>query len=943
MFLGVLAALFAWMDCEAQTLEYTDSLLRVYEQSKGETRTAVGKQLLEVFAESAVFFGDVPAIDGKMEREEQDLQVWFGTERFYTTNSYYTEALHYIELALPLAQARNADTYVTLLCDRSYCLFKTSDYTAAIEAAQQAKEECRKTENWMQLSRAYLYLSLVNHSLRNYEEAKAQVVKAIETNAKLGLNPQTHNVLGVACELFCSAQEVDQAIEYGKQAVEAARQMGYQPAVANHLTQLSYAYDRKGDYQLGLDMANEAIAIVKANDPLDRNQLALTLEYKSWNLIDLGRNREAVEALREAIQLEEAVGNASAVRYDYRTLSEALEPIDLHESLLALRRCLTMTDSIHTTQLRELMTKANAELHNDELQEENAQSHRRTLIITLVALVMVILLLAVIASLWFAFRQKSRTNSTLKRLTEARENFFTNVTHEFRTPLTVILGLSQEMQKKASSFDVEQQKKMGETIERQGAQLLALVNQLLDISKVKSAIGEQPWQTGDLAAYVGMVVETNRELARQRQISIDYERTEEGIVTAFVPDYVQKVVQNLLSNAIKFTPEGGKIHVSLAKTKDNSPLPLVLKVSDTGRGIDKKDLPHIFEPFYQADTSGGMGSGVGLALTKQIVDAIGGTIEVESEVGKGTTFIIRTKQTSAPLPLQKQTDHPAELVTNSSAHMEASRTSSPLREQKEIGGTEISILIVEDNPDVAHYISQLLVNDYDIYFASDGREGIEKARELIPDLIITDLMMPGTDGLELCRTIRKDESTNHIPIIVVTAKVSEEDRIRGLEAGADAYLNKPFNSDELRVRIEKLMEMRERLREKYQTQATVLQKESHASAAFSDYSDDFIHTVQETIYRLMPDNCTVEALANELCMSPRTLQRKINSVTGASPKKFITDIRINMARQMMEEHPERTIADVAERCGFYDHAHFARTFHKEFGMSPAQFQRKGHI
>lgn len=940
MCLGVLLALVVGMACRAQSLEQTDSLLTVYKQSKGRAQTAIAKQLLDSFAQSAVFFGEAPTIEPGMARAELDLRVWFGTERFYTTHSYFSEALPYIDLALPLAQSRDADTYATLLCDRSYCLFKTSDYTAAIEAAQQAKEESKKTDNWMQLSRAYLYLSLVNHSLRNYEEAKAQVVKAIETNARLGLNPQTHNVLGVACELFCSAQQVDQAIEYGKQAVEAARKMDYQPAVANHLTQLSYAYDRKGEYQLGLDMANEAIAIVKSIEPLDRNQLALTLEFKSWNLIDLKRNREAVEALREAIQLEEAVGNASAVRYDYRTLSEALEPIDLHESLVALRRCLTMTDSIHTTQLRELMTKANAELHNDELQEENAQGRRRTLIITLVAVGMVAMLLLVIASLWFAFRQKTRTNRSLRQLTEAREHFFTNVTHEFRTPLTVILGLSHEMQKNGESLDAAKLKQTGEIIERQGTQLLALVNQLLDISKVKSAIGKQPLQRGDLAAYVGMVVETNRELARQRNISIDYTKEAGGIEMAFVPDYVQKVVQNLLSNAIKFTPEGGRIQVNLTHQKGNTPLPLVLTVSDTGRGIEKKDLPHIFEPFYQADTSGGMGSGIGLALTKQIVDATGGTIEVESEVGKGTTFTVRSKHVP-PTKAQPQV-RLSQASDNSIDEPQTILMSAPypLETQADAIPEAPTVLMVEDNPDVAQYVSQLLNDDYDVHFAADGKQGIEKARELIPDLIITDVIMPETDGLELCRAIRNDESTNHIPIIMVTAKVREEDRIRGLEAGADAYLTKPFNADELRLRIEKLLEMRDLLRNKYQHLDAELPSEEQSAASFSTFSDNFINVVRETIHRLLPNNCSVEELSNELCMSPRTLQRKINATTGVSPKMFITEIRVDMARQMMLEHPERTISDVAERCGFYDHTHFARIFRSKFGMSPLQYQHK---
>jgi len=200
--------------------------------------------------------------------------------------------------------------------------------------------------------------------------------------------------------------------------------------------------------------------------------------------------------------------------------------------------------------------------------------------------------------------------------------------------------------------------------------------------------------------------------------------------------------------------------------------------------------------------------------------------------------------------------------------------------------------------------------------------------------------MPETDGLELCRAIRNDESTNHIPIIMVTAKVREEDRIRGLEAGADAYLTKPFNADELRLRIEKLLEMRDLLRNKYQHLEAELPSEERSAASFSTFTDNFINVVRETIHRLLPNNCSVEELSKELCMSPRTLQRKINATTGVSPKKFITEIRVDMARQMMLEHPERTISDVAERCGFYDHTHFARIFRSKFGMSPLQYQHK---
>ena len=933
-----------------------DSLLNIYGSRTGKERVKTGRKLMEYYAKQSVFFGDTPDFNERMTADEQDMRVWFATERYLTTISYYKEAMSYINRALTMNQdhheaftsASACDIHATLLCDRAYCLFKTSDYTNAIEAAQEAKRVCQETDNTMQLSRAYLYLSLVNHSLRNYDEAKAQVVKAIETNAQLGLNAQTHNVLGVACELFCSAKEVDQAIEYGKQAVEAARELKLMPAVANHLTQLSYAYDRKGEYQLGLAMADEAIAIVKSTEPLDRNQLAITLEFKSWNLIDLHRNAEAVEALREAITLEEAVGNASAVRYDYRTLAEALEPIDMHEAMAALRRCLVMTDSLHTVQLRELMTQANAELHNDELQEENQQRRRLLTRILLISLLVTLALTAIIVLLWQAARQRKLANQTLRRLTEAREAFFTNVTHEFRTPLTVILGLSRELQHvHPDDTDAEKLSDIGQTIERQGTQLLTLVGQLLDITKVKSAIGSQQQLTADLAAYVSMVVETHRELAREKHITFNLEADEADMSATFAPDYIHKIVSNLLANAIKFTPEEGIVSLSLHRQGDD----VMLSVSDNGCGIDAKDLPHVFEPFYQATNAENRGTGVGLALVHQIVHSLGGKITVQSQQGEGTTFKVQ-------LPMPKAIQPAISASAIELPHDTVPTTGSDAKLPAQVGEEDAqhpTLLIVEDNADVARLIARQLEGRYIIHFAANGEEGIKKAQDLIPDLVVTDLMMPGTDGLQLCRALRENQATNHIPIIVVTARASEDDRIQGIRAGADAYLYKPFNSEELNVRIEKLLELRQLLWHKYGTENELSEttkennyqneimshtqentEEESAKVVFTAVSEAFIQHVRETVLRLMPHgNCDIESIAAELCITPSQMRRKMNAITGMPPKKYIMKIRMEQARQMLRKQPELKLSTIAEQCGFYDHSHFIRLYKETYGITPA--------
>ena len=471
-----------------------DSLLNTYEQVEGKGKRDIGKQLLDIYAKADVFFSDAPTLSEQMPTDSINLIVWFGTERYFTTKSYYDKALPYNEMAMKLAKEGDTDIHATLLCDRAYCLFKQTEYSKSIAIGQEAARLCLQTKNWMQLSRAYLYMAIVNHSMRDYETAKQQIVKAIETNNRLGINIQTHNVLGVACEIFCSAREVDKAIDYGQQAVEAARAIGYQPGVANHLTQLSYAYDRKGEFQKGLEAAEQAIAIVQGIEPLDRNQLAISLEFKSWNLLDLGRNREAADVLRQAIALEEAVGNMSAVRYDYRTLCEALEPIDMNEAMKALKICLQMSDSIHSAQLNEAMGKANAELRNDELEEENAQNRRMNRIILSTSIIIITLLIIAIGALWFASRQKSRTDRTLRQTAKLRESFFNNVAHEFKTRLTQVSSLAKDIQETPSN--TEELAKTSHSIEEKSTELQSLVTQMLDISKVKSAIDIKPQKLG---------------------------------------------------------------------------------------------------------------------------------------------------------------------------------------------------------------------------------------------------------------------------------------------------------------------------------------------------------------------------------------------------------------------------------------------------------------
>lgn len=516
----------------------------------------------------------------------------------------------------------------------------------------------------------------------------------------------------------------------------------------------------------------------------------------------------------------------------------------------------------------------------------------------------VILLLAVISALLYVQRMRHHSMEMMREASRLREDFFTNITHEFRTPLTVILGLSRKIRENTEVPQSVSDK--ASTIERQGNRLLTLVTQLLDISKVKSVIGEPNWQHGNICAQVAMLLETYIDYAANRGVTLKY-HYDKAIEMDFVPDYVNKVMSNLVSNALKFTPNGGTISVNLYQRGDR----LHIDVSDTGHGISSDKLAHIFEPFYTTGDMGeAKGTGIGLALTQEIISHLDGTITAESQVGKGTTFHI-------VMPIQN-------------------RSADPVTET-EIGNSGKPIIVVaEDNADVADLLCTQLEPFYEVVAARDGVEALKRAGEIIPDLVITDVMMPNMDGMALARAIRANDLTAHIPIIMVTARVTEQDRIEGIKAGADAYLVKPFNTEELLTRVAKLLEQRIMLRDKYAQTIT------QAPVTDDTIEDHFLARVEQVIVAHINkgEDITVTMVADDLNITARQLHRKVTGLINQSPAALIRITRINCAKTIMAAKPEMPLKSVALACGFTDYSHFAKVFRTVTGVSPTAWTAK---
>ena len=555
------------------------------------------------------------------------------------------------------------------------------------------------------------------------------------------------------------------------------------------------------------------------------------------------------------------------------------------------------------------MSQNNAKAPNELLTLQTLHEQKEKRALTIAGIVVVLLLLVVVAALVYVRRLRKQNQVLLKRIGLLRDNFYTNVTHELRTPLTLILGLSKELYKdKALPEDARSKV---QTIEKQGDSLLTLITQLLDFARVRSAVDSPEWTNADLSAHLDMIVESYRDFASKRNIDLQFVANER-MQADFVPEYINKVVNNLLSNAFKFTPRYGRVSVKVSREGANA----VISVIDTGVGIAPDAIPHLFEPFYKvgADASQ-QGTGIGLALVKQIVDALDGCIMVESVPEKGSTFVVCLPIRNVCKPTNIGVKH----------------GNTPLLPQTEER-------LDDDNADLGAYIGSLFSAHYAVYYATNGTEALSKAMELVPDIMITDRMMPGIDGLEVCRKVRQSDVLNHIPIVVVTGKITEQERLEGIKAGADAYINKPFNSEELITMVEKLLDRHQNLRKKYaENNNETTEENDHRTEA----ERQFLTKVADFTYLLLDNHALdVNALAEKLNMSVRQFHRKLVALTGNTPGVFILNIKMQKAKLLLETKYELTIEDISERCGFEHASSFYHAFKKAFGITPAEYRKK---
>ena len=557
-------------------------------------------------------------------------------------------------------------------------------------------------------------------------------------------------------------------------------------------------------------------------------------------------------------------------------------------------------------------------------------------------------------------RKLAEQTEKLKELDQAKSRFFANISHEFRTPLTLIMGPVEQMIASCPE-DEPRRKKKYTLIHRNAERLLRLINQLLELSKLDSGKMKLQAAKTDIIAFTKGITSSFLLLTDQKELELEFHveygnnTEDEELFLWFDPHKMEVVLSNLLVNAFKFTPPGGSITITLK----GNPSPdeyfsnglVEIMVRDTGPGIPEDQIKYIFDRFYQADATFEFhqkGSGIGLALSKRLVELHHGTIEANSRSGEGSVFTVRLPMGSEHLSEGEMVEHINYHVSTPDMPLieseeESDSLNPPIQESSEIephplaqpgGGESDVVLVVEDNADLRDYIRGALEPGYSVVEAPDGREGIEKALDIIPDLIISDVMMPNTDGYELCKTLKSDVKTSHIPIILLTAKASEENIIEGLETGADDYITKPFSTKLLNVRIRNLIAIRRKLQIDVNRELDLKPVKTSLSQIDREFLSDLHNVIDK---HLSDETFNVSELSKRLYMSRGHLHKKITALSGLTPSEFIRSFRLKRGAELLKKN-FGSVLEVALEVGFSNSSYFTKCFKEKFNRLPSHYQ-----
>lgn len=778
----------------------------------------------------------------------------------------------------------------------------------------------------------------ISQQLGYYDDAEGYFRMALKEETALGSDiGQAINYANIG-SIFKHQQQYDSARVYYNRSLEKNIRAGSKLGIGLCHIHLGNIYQLEGKYEFAEKEYLEAYNLMENSSDrwhwLNACMALANIYLQTSNLEEYSKYITLAEKTANEVASPEHISEIYKLKHDY-----AAKQNDFQGALEHYKQSIVMKDSVqgvkNTNRYMDLRMNYEREQNTRQLKQMQTVSQireREKQRLLKIAWGVMLIGLIISGALYYAYYQRTRSNRLLKELERARTDFFTNITHEFRTPLTVIQGLNRQLQEKKGLSEKEKNKFM-DAINRQSENLLKLVNQLLEISKLRGGTDNPEWKKDDIISYLRMTAETFRLYAKEKNINLIFYTDIVAQEMDFIPFYMDKIISNLLSNAIKHIGNGDKVNFIVVRGKKNDTI--VIRIADNGEGIPKEEQDKIFDLFYQSPKAKNViGTGIGLAFTKMLVEKMKGKIEVQSQLNEGTIFTVT-------LPLKnkniKNISHTNDKITPS-ATIPTNDFEEDLQDVNDSPrASELPIiLVVEDNKDVSLYIKSLLENRYNVIVAKNGEEGVIMTEKYLPDLVITDVMMPIKNGYELCKRIKDNELTNHTPIVMLTAKNSEKDRLQGLKYGAEAYIKKPFLAEELLICIEKILENRKILKEKY---LNIIETNGCDNKLHNDDNMKFLQKVINIIHsELNNPEFNATFVADKMAISTSQLSRKLNQITGFSTSSYILQVKFSKAKKMLH-NTSITVGEVADTCGFYDLSYFSRMFKKEFGITPSQYQK----
>lgn len=898
--------------------------------------------------------------NGNLESDQKKLANRFKSIGFSLMDmAAHKDALSYADSGLLLSKTLK-DTSIISECLRLKSVISRhqGNYEQAmellIEALDYAEKAGRKRNESVILNDLGIIYGIKNDT--------AAMLSAYEKAISIGRDLEYYNIVASAntnlANFYINQQNYTQAERFIKEALAFFISNDSPVRTAICYGNLGSLYGEQGNYAQAINYLNKAIELAEKTGSWDVKSTFLDelgLTYRR-----LGRFEEAISYLKKALQVNNQFGLTSLRIDNLNHISETYELMGQGQAaLVAFKAFIAARDSVfnadNTKKMAELDlgyrfkkkqladSLSNVQRITEiELSNQQALSRRNYLLFSSLGL-------AIIALLYIRSRQQARNRENelqlrqeqarkaqLQELDSLKSRFFANISHEFRTPLTLILGPASDLYRQATTKPFRTGLGMIQTNARR---LLRLVNQILDLSKLESGKFALQIVEADIVAFVRRIVASFESATETAGLQLEFKTELSNLSMPFDPDILEKTLVNLLGNALKYTPKPGRISVSMweARSADTGNR-IYLQITDTGIGIPTEHLPHVFDRFYQAATDNyttqQASTGIGLALVKELIELHGGSITATSTPRQGSNFTFWLP--AAPENYQAEDFVPDKHLEHlgpelSSLAMGEMLASSSAANQKDKASLPL-ILLIEDNSEVRAYLHSCLQDSYQILEAENGAVGIDLAIEQIPDLIITDVMMPEKDGFTVTQELKQDPLTNHIPIIILTGKSSQESKLEGLETEAEAFLTKPFDAEELRLRVQGLLNNRTRLQEKFSRR--LLLESGLVEVTSSD--EAFLNEAAAIVEANLGDeNFSIEKLAEALNISRSQAFRKIKALTDQSPSRFTRSIRLKRAKQLIEGRAG-TIAEIAYSMGFSSPTYFSKCFKEQYGLLPGE-------